>query len=69
MTKLENIINTALANFFHLPTFLALAFVAVIVVWRIYDVGLDFGDGFFRLYSNRGNINLIWLDGCCELDW
>ena len=69
MLNLEAKINTFLERFFHLPTFIVLALISVVIAWQLYDVGFDLGDGFIRIYSNRGNINLIWLDGCCELDW
>ena len=69
LVRLEKLINTVLENFFHLPTFMALAIAAFVLVWRIYDVGFDLGDGVLRLHTNRGNVNLIWINGCCDLDW
>ena len=68
MTEFEALLNKILDTFFHLPTLIVLAVICIIVLWTVYDVGLDFGDNFIRLNSNRGNVNLYWGNGCCELD-
>lgn len=56
-------------TFFHLPTLITAALLAVIIVWQMYQVELEFGAGFIRLETNQGNITLHWQTGCCHLDW
>lgn len=56
-------------TFFHLPTLITVALLAVIIVWQMYQVELEFGAGFIRLETNQGNITLHWQTGCCRLDW
>ena len=69
MSELDTLLNNILDTFFHLPTLIVFAVLGIIILWMVYDVGLDFGDDFIRLNSNRGNINLYWGNGCCELVW
>ena len=58
-----------LDSFFHLPTLVVIAIVTGVIMWQLYDFGLNLGDRFIRLNSNRGSITLHWADGCCEVDW
>jgi hypothetical protein len=58
-----------LHHFLHLPTLVTLALAGVIVIWMLYEMNFDWGDGFIRLNTNRGSINLYWFDGCCDLSW
>jgi hypothetical protein len=58
-----------LDTFFHLPTLVVMAVLALIIFWQIYGIDFNLGDGFVRLSSNRGSITLHWTGGCCELDW
>jgi hypothetical protein len=64
-TNLDRLLDT----FFHLPTLIVLALLAVIIVWQMYQVELDVGAGFIRLKTNQGNITLHWQTGCCHLEW
>ena len=68
MAEFEDLVNKILDTFFHLPTLIVLATICIIVLWTVFDVSLDFGNDFIRLNSNRGNVNLYWGNGCCELD-
>jgi hypothetical protein len=62
-------LEQALALFFHLPTMLAVALLGLVILWQMYDIGLDVDLDFFRINSNRGNITLFWGEGCCDLRW
>lgn len=68
MAQLDALLNNILDIFFHLPTLIVFAVVCLVLLWTVYDVGIDVGDDFIRLNSNRGNLNLYWGNGCCELD-
>lgn len=69
MTESQSWLELILETFFHLPTLLVGAMVAVVVVWQM--VGLDFnlGDGFIRVNSSQGSVMIHWDEGCCELNW
>jgi hypothetical protein len=69
LAQLHATLNKILDTFFHLPTLIILTLIGIVLVWRMYGVGFDFGHGFLRLNSNHGNVNLYWTNGCCELDW
>lgn len=69
MRKFLIIVDETLDTFFHLPTLLVMAVVALVILWQIYGVGLNLGNSFIRLSSNQGSLILNWRDGCCELDW
>ena len=69
MQKYQAAINNVLDTFFHLPTLITVAMVAIVIVWQIYQFSLDLGDGFIRLESIQGDITLLWQTGCCQLDW
>ncbi len=56
-------------DLFHLPTFLTLAIVSVVIIWQVYDIGLSFKEDLLQLRSNRGNVILYWGQGCCQIDW
>ena len=56
-------------TFFHLPTLITVALVAVVIVWQMYQFSLDLGDGFIRLESIQGDVTLLWQTGCCQLKW
>lgn len=60
---------TRLDTFFDLPTLLTIAVLVLILLGQLYEVGIDVGAEFVRLHSNRGNVTVLWLDGCCELLW
>jgi|GEM_PF-6333077 len=62
---LEKLLDT----FFHLPTLVVMAVLALVVLWHIYGLGFNLGDGFVRLSSNRGSVTVHWVNGCCELLW
>jgi hypothetical protein len=62
-------LNKLLDTFFHLPTLMTLAIITLVIFWQIYGIGLNWGNKFIRLNSNRGSITLHWMNGCCELDW
>ena len=66
---LEAVLNKFLDTFFHLPTLVTIALMAVIILWRVGDAGLYLGQGFVRLHTNQGNMTLYWTEGCCDLDW
>jgi hypothetical protein len=67
--KLSGLLSKFLDTFFHLPTLITLALIAVVMLWRIVDADLHIGQGYIRLHTNRGNMTLDWADGCCDLDW
>lgn len=69
MRKFQIILDETLDTFFHLPTLLVTAIIALIILWQIYGVGLNLGNNFIRVSSNQGSLILSWRDGCCELDW
>lgn len=58
-----------MGTFFHLPTLITVALVAIVIVWQMYQFSLDLGDGFIRLESIQGDITLLWQTGCCQLEW
>ena len=67
--ELQDSLNKLLDTFFHLPTLIIIAVVILGILWQIYGVGLNLGDGFIRLNSSQGSITLHWIGGCCELEW
>lgn len=69
MTRFQKSLEQTLDTFFHLPTLIVLAVIALAVLWQIYGLGLNVGDGFVRLSSNRGGITVHWVNGCCDLLW
>jgi hypothetical protein len=69
LQKYQAAIDNVLDTFFHLPTLITVALVAVVIVWQMYQFSLDLGDGFVRLESIQGDITLLWQTGCCQLDW
>lgn len=62
-------LDKLLDTFFHLPTLIVLAVIALVVLWQIYGLDFNLGDGFVRLSSYRGGITVHWVNGCCELLW
>ena len=62
-------LDEVLDTFFHLPTLITIAVIGGLIVWNLYDLGLDYGNGFIRFNSNQGHLNLYWINGCCDLDW
>jgi hypothetical protein len=62
-------LNKFLDTFFHLPTLITVALVALLLFWQLADIGVYLGQGFMRLNTNQGNLTLEWRDGCCSLDW
>ena len=58
-----------LDTFFHLPTLITVALVVIAIVWQMYQISLDLGNGFIRLESIQGDITLLWQTGCCQLEW
>lgn len=68
MPQFETWLDKFFDTFFHLPTLFILALLAIAAVWWFYDIGFDVGQGFVRLTSNRGNLGLYWLNGCCDLN-
>ena len=69
MTQADESLNKYLDYLFHLPTLVTVALISLVLVWILFDVGLDAGEGFIRFTTNQGNINLYWIHGCCDLDW
>ena len=69
MPKHRVAIKEILDIFFHLPTLITVALVAVVIVWQMYQFSLNLGDGFIRLESIQGDITLLWQTGCCQLEW
>ena len=67
--ELTKTLSKLLDTFFHLPTLVVMGVIAGIILWQLYDFGLNLGNSFVRLNSNRGGITLYWAEGCCELDW
>jgi hypothetical protein len=63
------IIEEILDTFFHLPTLITVALLAIVIVWQMYQFSLDLGDGFIRLESIQGDVTLLWQTGCCQLKW
>lgn len=62
-------LNQILDTFFHLPTLVTIALITVVLVWQLYQINFNVGQGFIRLSTNRGNVTLYWQTGCCRLDW
>jgi len=56
-------------NFFHSPTLVTLAVISVVILGQVYNLNVDLGQKFVRLNSNRGNVTLFWINGCCDLAW
>ncbi len=54
---------------FHLPTLLVAALAAVALVWQMYGLGFNLGDGFIKVNSSQGSVMIHWDEGCCELNW
>ena len=69
LKSFHDIFDQLLDIFFHLPTLLVTAIVAVIIVWQVYDLSLNVGSGFIRLDSNQGNTAIYWQNGCCYVEW
>ena len=69
MVEIQAVLDKILDTFFHLPTLITMALIGIVMVWSLYNIGLEVGDGFIRFNSNVGNINLYWINGCCNLDW
>ena len=69
MPKHRLAIEQILDSFFHLPTLITVALVTIAIVWQMYQISLDLGDGFIRLESIQGDITLLWQTGCCQLEW
>jgi hypothetical protein len=69
LKSFQDIFDQLLDTFFHLPTLLVAAIVAVLIVWQVYDFSLNVGSGFIRLDSNQGSTAIYWQNGCCYLDW
>ena len=69
MPRYRVAIEDVLDTFFHLPTLITVALVAIVLVWQMYQFSLDLGDGFIRLESIQGDITLLWHSGCCQLEW
>ncbi len=69
MSKLQRSLDKMLDTFFHLPTLIVMAIIALAVLWQIYGIGLNLGNGFLRIDSKQGSITLHWADGCCEVNW
>ena len=69
MQKNQADLDQFLDTFFHLPTLITVALVALVIVWQMYQINLELGDGFIRLESIQGNITLLWQSGCCQLHW
>lgn len=67
--KVRNILDQALDTFFHLPTLVMFALIAIILLWQVYDLGLNVTASFIQLNSNRGQVMLHWANGCCDLEW
>ncbi len=64
-----SLFDQLLDTFFHLPTLLVAAIMAVVIVWQVYGIGLNLSHDFIRVSSNQGSLILTWRDGCCELNW
>jgi len=62
-------LNQFFDTFFHFPTLLGFAIVCVVLLWRIYDLGFYVDDTFVQVNSNRGNVMLLWGNGCCQINW
>jgi predicted small integral membrane protein len=69
LKEFQDALGKFLDTFFHLPTLIIIALIAVTVVWRMYETSLNFGNGFIRLNTNRGDVSLYWQNGYCHLDW
>ncbi|MCP4683795.1 MAG: hypothetical protein GY864_15820 [Desulfobacterales bacterium] len=69
MKKSQDLVDKFLDTFFHLPTLVTIALMSLVIVWQIYEVDFDMGNGFIRLNSNQGNVTLYWHNGCCDLEW
>ncbi len=69
MADFQAVLDKILDTFFHLPTLITIALICMGMVWGLYDISFDFGNGFIRFNSNAGNINLYWINGCCTLNW
>jgi hypothetical protein len=67
--KVRNALDQALDTFFHLPTLVMFALITGILLWQVYDLGLNVTASFIRLNSNRGQVILYWANGCCDLKW
>jgi hypothetical protein len=66
-TELETFIEKVIDTFFHLPTLLIMTLLSLIVLWIAFDMQLEIGQGFARLSTNQGTINLFWIRGCCQI--
>jgi hypothetical protein len=69
LPKQQPVLDQVLDTFFHLPTLITSALVAIVIVWQMYQIQIDFGNGFIRLESIQGDLTLLWQTGCCQLDW
>jgi hypothetical protein len=61
--------RSILDYFFHPPTLVTVALVSIVLVWQFYDVGMSGGNGFLRVTTNQGKVNIYWIHGCCDIDW
>jgi len=69
LPKQQPALGQFLDTFFHLPTLISIALIAIVIVWQMCRVEIDVGSGFIRLESIQGDLTLFWKTGCCELDW
>jgi hypothetical protein len=53
---------------FHLPTLIIFAIITISLLWYLANARLDVGSGFIRFSSNQGQVQLFWMNGCCDLD-
>lgn len=69
VTESETWLEQILDLFFHLPTLLLGALVAAVLVWQMYGLGVNLGNGFIKVNSSQGSVRIHWDEGCCELNW
>ena len=65
--EVETFIEKIVDTFFHLPTLLIMTLLSLAVLWIVFDMRLEVGQGFAQLSTNQGTINLFWIHGCCQI--
>ena len=48
---------------------LTIALLCMVLVWQLYDVGFALGEGYLRVNTNQGKLDIYWMNGCCDIDW
>ncbi|MFN8459653.1 MAG: hypothetical protein U0401_34245 [Anaerolineae bacterium] len=69
MVESESWLEQMLDTCFHLPTLLVGAVAAALLVWQMFGLGFNLGDGFLKVNSSQGSVMIHWDEGCCELNW